>query len=74
MPDGYDDEAREALLAKAAQAWEPDPALDPRAIGDGSGEDGVLCYLRAYTSASPPRTWLRRPGWRRWPRRTPCSV
>ena len=48
MPDGYDDEAREALLAKAAQAWEPDPALDPRAIGDGSGEDGVLCYLRAY--------------------------
>jgi len=48
MPDGYDDEAREDLLAKAAQAWEPDPALDPRAIGDGSGEDGVLCYLRAY--------------------------
>ncbi|HEX3308610.1 MAG TPA: NAD-glutamate dehydrogenase, partial [Streptosporangiaceae bacterium] len=48
MPDGYDDEAREALLVKAAQAWEPDPALDPRAIGDGSGEDGVLCYLRAY--------------------------
>ena len=37
MPDGYDDEAREDLLAKAAQAWEPDPALDPRAIGDGSG-------------------------------------
>ena len=48
MPDGYDDEAREALLAKAAQAWEHDPALDPRAIGDGSGEDSVLCYLRAY--------------------------
>ena len=48
MPDGYDDEAREALLAKAAQAWEHDPALDPRALGDGSGEDGVLCYLRAY--------------------------
>src|ERR1700747_2054209 len=48
MPDGYDDEAREALLAKAAQAWEPDPALDPRAIGDGSGKDSVLCYRRAY--------------------------
>src|SRR5437773_10250527 len=53
MPDGYDDEAREALLAKAAQAWEHDPALDPRALdpralGDGSEEDGVLCYLRAY--------------------------
>src|SRR5690348_14055407 len=48
MPDGYDDEAREALLAKAAQAWEPDPALDPRALGDGGDEDGVLCYLRAY--------------------------
>ena len=48
MPDGYDDEAREALLAKAAQAWEHDPALDPQALGDGSGEDGVLCYLRAY--------------------------
>src|SRR5580692_9536182 len=48
MPDGYDDEVREALLAKAAQAWEHDPALDPRALGDGSGEDDVLCYLRAY--------------------------
>ena len=48
MPDGYDDEAREALLAKAAQAWEQDPALDPRALGDGSGEDDVLCYLRSY--------------------------
>ena len=48
MPDGYEDEAREALLAKAAQAWEDDPALDPQAIGDGSGGDGVWCYLRAY--------------------------
>jgi len=48
MPDGYADEAREAQLAKAAQAWEDDPALDPRAIGDGSDEDSVLCYLRAY--------------------------
>jgi glutamate dehydrogenase len=48
MPDGYEDETREAHLAKAAQAWEDDPALDPRAIGDGSGGDSVSCYLRAY--------------------------
>ena len=48
MPDGYADEAREALLAKAAQAWEDDPALDPRTIGDGSGDDSVSGYLRAY--------------------------
>ena len=48
MPDGYEDEAREALLAKAAQAWEDDPALDPQAIGDGSGGDSVACFLRAY--------------------------
>src|SRR5438046_1520826 len=48
MPDGYADEAREAQLAKAAQAWENDPALDPQAIGDGSGGDSVSCYLRAY--------------------------
>ena len=48
MPDGYADEAREAQLAKAAQAWEDDPALGPQAIGDGSGGDSVLCYLRAY--------------------------
>src|SRR5438034_7220615 len=48
MPDGYADEVREALLAKAAQAWEHDPALDPQAIGDGSGGDSVSCYLSAY--------------------------
>src|SRR5262249_25983341 len=61
MPDGYDDEAREALLAKAAQAWEDDPALGPQAIGDGDGDSG-LCYLRAYYQriatedlAPPPR-------------------
>jgi glutamate dehydrogenase len=48
MPDGHADEAREALLAKAAQAWEDDPALDPRAIGDESGDDGVSGYLHAY--------------------------
>ena len=47
MPDGYEDEAREAQLAKAAQAWEDDPALGPQAIGDGEG-DSVSCYLRAY--------------------------
>ena len=49
MPDGYEDEARDALLAKAVQAWEDDPALDVRALGDGDGgEDSVSCYLRAY--------------------------
>ncbi len=48
MPDGYADEVREAQLAKAAQAWEDDPALDPQTIGDGSGGDSVSCYLRAY--------------------------
>ena len=54
MPDGYADEVRDALLAKAAQAWEDDPALDPQALGpepvlgDGSGGDSVSCYLRAY--------------------------
>jgi glutamate dehydrogenase len=48
MPDGYADEARDALLAKAVRAWEDDPALDPRALGDGSGDDNIACYLRAY--------------------------
>src|SRR4029077_17804541 len=48
MPDGYADEARDALLAKAVRAWEDDPALDPQALGDGSGDDSVACYLRAY--------------------------
>ena len=52
MPDGYEDEARDALLAKAVQAWEDDPALDARVLGpqergDGS-EDSVSCYLSAY--------------------------
>ena len=48
MPDGYADEARDALLAKAREAWKDDPALDSRALGDGSGDDSVACYLRAY--------------------------
>ena len=48
MPDGYADEARDALLAKAREAWEDDPALDAQALGDGSGGDSVSCYLRAY--------------------------
>ncbi len=52
MPDGYEDEVRDALLAKAVQAWEDDPALDARVLGlqeqgDGS-EDSVACFLRAY--------------------------
>src|SRR5271166_2344741 len=48
MPDGYADEARDALLAKAHEAWKDDPALDSRALGDGSGGDSVACYLSAY--------------------------
>src|SRR5437588_8188938 len=52
MPDGYQDEARDALLAKAVEAWEDDPALDVGVLSspelrDGSG-DSVACYLRAY--------------------------
>ena len=47
VPEGFEDEARDALLAKAVQAWEDDPALDAGALGDGS-EDSVSCYLRAY--------------------------
>ena len=30
MPDGYEDVAREALMAKAREAWQDDPALDPQ--------------------------------------------
>ncbi len=48
MPDGYADEARDALLAKAHEAWQDDPALDGRALGDGSGGDSVSEYLSAY--------------------------
>ena len=48
MPDGYADEVRDALLAKAREAWRDDPALDVRVLGDGSGADSVSCYLRAY--------------------------
>src|SRR5947209_6220738 len=47
MPDGYEDEARDALLTKAVRAWEDDPALDAGPLGGGS-EDSVACYLRAY--------------------------
>ncbi len=46
MPDIKADEARDALLAKAAQAWSDDPALDS-ALGASSGES-VSCYLQAY--------------------------
>ena len=52
MPDGYEDEARDGLLAKAVQAWEEDPALDVRALSSqtraNGGEDSVDCFLRAY--------------------------
>ena len=47
MPDSNADEAREALLVKAAQAWVDDSALDSAALGGDPG-DSVLCYLRAY--------------------------
>jgi len=51
MPDSTedgirDDGTREALLAKAAQAWVDDAALDAAELGPGT--DTVLCYLRAY--------------------------
>src|ERR1700722_13041207 len=49
MPDSTTDDAREALLALADQAWVDDPALDSQALGgDGSTGDSVSCYLRAY--------------------------
>jgi glutamate dehydrogenase len=48
MPDGYVDEARDALLVKAREAWRDDPALDPQVLDDGSGGDSIFCYLRAY--------------------------
>src|SRR5260370_38049671 len=47
MPDRNVDETREALLAKANEAWRHDPALGPEALG-GSAADSVSCYLRAY--------------------------
>src|SRR5260370_7434653 len=47
MPDRNVDETREALLAKANEAWRHDPALGPEALGGGAG-DSVSCYLRAY--------------------------
>src|SRR5579864_9110160 len=53
MPNGYADEVRDALLAKAHQAWQDDPALDAQALGpgeqgDGSDDDSVANYLCAY--------------------------
>jgi glutamate dehydrogenase len=48
MPDGYADKVRDALLAKAHQAWQDDPALDARVLGDGGDGDSVSSYLRAY--------------------------
>src|ERR1035438_1548476 len=46
MPDSNTDEAREALLAKADEAWPDDSALDPDVLGGTS--DDVSCYLQAY--------------------------
>ncbi len=51
-PEARADETREALLAKAAQAWVDDSALDPAALGPAELSTdpvgSVLCYLRAY--------------------------
>src|ERR1035437_6679949 len=46
MPDSNVDEAREALLVKADEAWPHDPGLDSEVAGDTGGN--VVCYLRAY--------------------------
>src|SRR5580693_5672702 len=46
MPDSGVDEAREALLAQADEAWPDDPALDPEVLGR-SGEN-VASFLQAY--------------------------
>ena len=46
MPDSNVDEAREALLAQADQAWPDDPALDPDVLGRGG--NNVSGYLQAY--------------------------
>jgi len=46
MPDSNSDEAREALLAQADEAWPDDPARDPEVLGRSG--DHVSCYLRAY--------------------------
>src|SRR5579864_939314 len=47
MADSNGDQAREALLAKAGQAWWDDPALDAQVLG-GDGGDNVSGFLRAY--------------------------
>ncbi len=47
MADSNADQAREALLAKAGQAWWDDPVLDAQVLG-GDGGDNVSGFLRAY--------------------------
>jgi len=47
MADSNADEAREALLAKAAQAWWDDPVLDAQVLG-GDGGDNLSGFLRTY--------------------------
>ncbi len=46
MPDSNVDEAREARLAKAEEAWRDNPVLDSGPLGDA--DDSIQCYLRAY--------------------------
>ncbi|HTX26558.1 MAG TPA: NAD-glutamate dehydrogenase [Streptosporangiaceae bacterium] len=47
MADSNADEAREALLTKASQAWRDDPVLDAQILGGDDG-DNVSGFLRAY--------------------------
>jgi glutamate dehydrogenase len=47
MADSNGDEAREARLAEAAQAWWDDPVLDAQILG-GDGGDNVSGFLHAY--------------------------
>jgi glutamate dehydrogenase len=47
MADSNADQAREALLAKAGQAWWDDPVLDAQVLG-GDGGDNVSGFLRSY--------------------------
>jgi glutamate dehydrogenase len=47
MADSNADEVREALLAKAGQAWWDDPVLDAQILG-GDGGDNVSGFLHAY--------------------------
>ena len=74
MPDGYADEARDALLAKAARRGRTIPPWTGRFWATGAVATAFPATCALTTSASPPRTWPRRRGWPRWPKRTPGSA